>query len=121
MRHAVTLSTRHVRIVLLPLDVRVLHPSVYTLGTPDTQGTCGALARVRHGAFCVKMEKKRVERGPMSRRRSSLSLIRSMLYALARLLGDIQAIRRSPNAMAKRMALRASGKVTGRMLERLLR
>jgi hypothetical protein len=57
----------------------------------------------------------------MARRRGSLSLIRSMLYALARLLGDIQAIRRGPNAVAKRVARRASGKVTGRMLGRLFR
>jgi hypothetical protein len=57
----------------------------------------------------------------MARRRSSLSMIRSMLYAFARLLGDIQAIRRSPNAVATRLARRASGKVTGHMLGRLFR
>jgi hypothetical protein len=67
------------------------------------------------------MEKERAEGSRMARRRSSLSLIRSMLYALARLLGDIQAVRRGPNAVAKRFARRASGKFTGRMLGRLFR
>jgi hypothetical protein len=57
----------------------------------------------------------------MPRRRSSLSLIRSMLYALARLLGDIQAVRRGPDAVAKRLARRGAGKVTGRMLGTLFR
>jgi hypothetical protein len=57
----------------------------------------------------------------MARRRSSLSLIRSVLYALARLLGGVQAIRRGPHAVATRMARRASGQVTGRMLGRLFR
>ena len=54
----------------------------------------------------------------MARRWNSPSLIRSMLYALARLLGDIQAICRGPNAVAKRLARRGAGKVTGRMLGR---
>jgi hypothetical protein len=57
----------------------------------------------------------------MARRRSSLSLIRSVLYALARLRGGVQAIRRGPHAVATRMARRASGQVTGRMLGRLFR
>jgi hypothetical protein len=57
----------------------------------------------------------------MPRQRSALSLIRSMLYALARVLGDIQAVRRGPDAVAKRLARHSAGKVTGRMLGRPFR
>jgi hypothetical protein len=57
----------------------------------------------------------------MARRRSSLSLFRSMLYGLARLLGDLQAVRRGPNAVAKRLARRSAGKVTGRMVGKFFR
>jgi hypothetical protein len=52
---------------------------------------------------------------------STMSLIRSMLYGIAKLLGDLSAVQRGPDAMAKRLARRAAGKVTGRMLGRLFR
>jgi hypothetical protein len=57
----------------------------------------------------------------MARHRSSISALRSVLYALARFLGDVSAIQRGPDAMAKRLARRAAGKVTGRMLGKLFR
>lgn len=55
------------------------------------------------------------------RRGFSLSKTRGLLYSLARLLGDVQAISRGPKAMAKRAARRAAGKVAGRALRRLFR
>lgn len=57
----------------------------------------------------------------MPRRRSSLSQTRSLLYALARLLGDISAASKGPDALARRMARRAAGRATGRLLGRLFR
>jgi hypothetical protein len=51
----------------------------------------------------------------------TLGKIRSMLYAIARLLGDINAVRRGPDAVAKRVARRAAGRVTGRMLGKIFR
>lgn len=42
--------------------------------------------------------------------------IRSMLYKLARLLGDINAVRRGK--VGQRIARRAAGKITGRMFRR---
>lgn len=39
-----------------------------------------------------------------------MSQVRSGLYALARLLGDISAASKGPDALAKRMARRAAGR-----------
>jgi hypothetical protein len=52
----------------------------------------------------------------MARRRSTISAIRSLLYALAHLLGDVQAIRRGPEAVAKRLARRAAELQTGEVV-----
>lgn len=57
----------------------------------------------------------------MPRRKSTISKTRSLLYGLARLLGDISAASKGPDALAKRMARRAAGRATGRMLGRLFR
>jgi hypothetical protein len=57
----------------------------------------------------------------MPRRRSAISALRSLLYGLAKLLGDVQAVRRGPEAVGKRLVRRAAGKVTGRMLGRWFR
>ncbi len=46
----------------------------------------------------------------MPRRRSTISLVRTVLYSLAPLLGDLSALRRGPPAMAKRLARRAMGR-----------
>lgn len=43
--------------------------------------------------------------------------LRSLLYALARLLGDLGAVRRG--TIGKRIVRRAAGKVSGRLLGRL--
>jgi hypothetical protein len=51
----------------------------------------------------------------MPRRRSTISMIRGLLYAPTRLLGDVSAARRGPEAMAKRLMRRATGNVTERM------
>jgi hypothetical protein len=50
----------------------------------------------------------------MPRRRSTISALRSLLYGLARLVGDVQAVRRGPEAVGQRLMRRAAGNVTGR-------
>jgi hypothetical protein len=47
--------------------------------------------------------------------------LRSFLYALARLLGDVQAVRRGPRAIGKRLARKALGRAAGRAINGLLR
>jgi len=48
-----------------------------------------------------------------------MTVLRSFLYCCARILGDIQAIRRGRVGM--RIARRAAGRITGRALGRLFR
>ena len=57
----------------------------------------------------------------MSRRRNPISSFRSLLYALARLIGDFTAISKGPTATMKRIARRGAGKATGRMLGKIFR
>jgi hypothetical protein len=57
----------------------------------------------------------------MPRRCSLINALRSALYGLARLLGDVQAIRRGPKAIVKRLARRQAGRMTGRLLSKLFR
>jgi len=58
----------------------------------------------------------------MGKKGFSLGGLRSVLYGLARLLGDFQALSSGrPDKMAKRLARRAAGRVTGRWLGRLFR
>ncbi len=49
----------------------------------------------------------------------SISKIRSMLYRIARMLGDVNAILRG--TVGRRIGRRAAGKVTGRWLSRMFR
>jgi hypothetical protein len=51
----------------------------------------------------------------------TIGKIRSLLYLLGRILGDLSAIGRGSDAVAKRLARRAAGRVTGRMLGKLFR
>jgi hypothetical protein len=51
-----------------------------------------------------------------ARRRSAISALRTRLYWLARVLGDVQAVRRGPEAVGKRLMRRAAGKMMGRLL-----
>lgn len=51
----------------------------------------------------------------------SISKFRGFLYWLARLLGDVQAVRKGPRATSRRIGRRAAGKATGRLLRRLFR
>jgi hypothetical protein len=53
--------------------------------------------------------------------RNPISYLRSILYALARLLGDFSAISKGPTATMKRLARRGAGKLTGRLLGKLFR
>lgn len=45
--------------------------------------------------------------------------LRSFFYSLARLLGDLNAIRRGPSAMLRRAARKAAGRVAGRFIGRI--
>lgn len=47
----------------------------------------------------------------------TLNGFRSLLYALSRFLGDINAVRRG--TIGKRLLRRAAGRATGRLLRRL--
>ena len=52
----------------------------------------------------------------------SINQFRSFLYALAKGLGDVQAVNsKKPNAIPKRIGRRLAGKVTGRLLGKLFR
>lgn len=49
----------------------------------------------------------------------SLNRFRGFLYLLAKLLGDVQAVRR--NRVGRRIGRRVAGKITGRALGRIFR
>ncbi|MFP3906103.1 MAG: hypothetical protein ACLFRV_04320 [Acidimicrobiales bacterium] len=49
----------------------------------------------------------------------SINSTRGLLYRLARMLGDVQSVRRG--TVGRRIARRATGRVTGRGLGRLFR
>ncbi|HIJ42714.1 MAG: hypothetical protein QF511_12410 [Rhodospirillales bacterium] len=49
----------------------------------------------------------------------SISKIRGLLYLIARLLGDVNAVRRG--TVGKRIARRIAGKASGRLLRRLIK
>ena len=52
----------------------------------------------------------------------SINKIRSFLYFAAKILGDVQALTsKRKNAIPKRIARRAAGKVTGRILGKIFR
>ena len=53
------------------------------------------------------------------RARSTLAVTRSLLYRLARLLGDMSAVRRG--RVGQRVTRRIVGRATGRLLGRLFR
>jgi len=55
----------------------------------------------------------------MARRKDGMSAFRSLLYKLARLLGDVQAVRKGK--IGKRIARRAAGKATGRGLGKVFK
>jgi hypothetical protein len=46
--------------------------------------------------------------------------LRSSLYKLARLMGDINALHRGPRAVAKRLARKALGRIAGRAINKLI-
>ncbi len=48
-----------------------------------------------------------------------MNALRSLLYTLAKLLGDVQAVRKG--RIGKRIVRRVAGRITGRMLGRWLR
>ena len=53
----------------------------------------------------------------MARRRSGISSARGLLYSLARILGDVNAVQKG--TVGKRIARRVVGRATGRALWRL--
>lgn len=50
-----------------------------------------------------------------------MNSLRTLLYALARLLGDVQAVRKGPRAIGKRLARKALGRAAGRAIGALIR
>jgi hypothetical protein len=50
----------------------------------------------------------------------SINAIRRLLYRLAALLGDVQALRRGPTAIAKRLVRKQVWRATGRLHRRWL-
>ena len=46
--------------------------------------------------------------------------MRSLLYFLARLLGDVNAVKRGPRAVGKRVERRIAGRIAGRLLGKLV-
>jgi hypothetical protein len=57
----------------------------------------------------------------MPRRRDPISAIRTVLYGLGKFLGDVQAVRKGPSAIVKRLARREAGRFTARVLGKLFR
>lgn len=58
----------------------------------------------------------------MARRKgSSWSRTRSLLYGFARTIGDMEALGKGPEALARRLLRRAVGKATGRLFSKLFR
>jgi hypothetical protein len=51
----------------------------------------------------------------------SLNQFRSLLYFVARLAGDLNAIRRGPGAVVKRLGRKSLGRAAGRSINRLFR
>lgn len=47
--------------------------------------------------------------------------LRSWLYKMARILGDLNAIAKGPRAIEKRIERRLVGRLTGRMIRRICR
>lgn len=50
----------------------------------------------------------------------AFSSLRSLLYKLGRLLGDINAVSKGPTAILKRIERRALGRLTGRGIRRIV-
>ena len=55
----------------------------------------------------------------MGRKGITVGEVRSVLYGTAKLLGDVQAVRKG--RVGKRLARRAAGRETGKLLGRLFR
>lgn len=47
--------------------------------------------------------------------------LRSMLYRIARLMGDVRAIRRGPRAIARRAARKGLMRIAGRAINRMIK
>lgn len=55
----------------------------------------------------------------MARKRNPISQTRSVLYGLARFLGDVSAVQKG--TIGRRIARRAAGKITGKLLGKLFK
>jgi hypothetical protein len=51
----------------------------------------------------------------------TMGKLRGWLYWLARLLGDVQAVRKGPRAVGTRLLRRSAGRMSGRLLGRMFR
>jgi hypothetical protein len=94
----------------------VYYPKVQNMGHKQT---------LDHIKLDVKKSKlgdqKICLRGPAMARRKSISSTRGLLYKMARLLGDVEAIERGPGAMGRRMERRLVGQGAGRLMGLLFR
>lgn len=72
------------------------------------------------GYVALALNKVR-EVSKVARKRSGFSQTRSLLYGLARLLGDVSATGRGPRGVGKRLVRRAAGRVAGLGLRRLFK
>ena len=55
----------------------------------------------------------------MARKKSTITQTRGILYQLGKVLGDVSAVNKG--TVGKRIARRAAGKITGRLLGKLFR
>lgn len=97
------------------LDDEALHLPV-SLGAGDVESGC-FLGSVSH---LVRRLDATSDPALVARREvEGMNAFRSMLYRLAKLLGDVQAVRRG--RVGRRIGRRLSGKATGRLLGRIFR
>lgn len=55
----------------------------------------------------------------MARKKDSISQARGVMYSLAKLLGDVNAVKKG--TVGKRLARRTAGKATGKLLGKLFK
>jgi hypothetical protein len=60
-------------------------------------------------------------RSAARRKRARPRSLRSWLYALARFMGDVNAIRRGPSRIVRRLGRKAVGRMAGRTINQIFR
>lgn len=98
-------------LTLLRSFMTLLSPLKFVQPAAKDADSC-AQGRVSHLAATMRSVRNRQER-------MSISKTRSLFYRIARVLGDVQAVRRG--RVGKRVSRRLVGRSTGRALRKLLR